>query len=67
MAWKEKHNFILNNKVDIVKKYEEDISIKEIAGIYKVTPHCIWNNLKSWGLLKEHGIKSLLRKMILEG
>lgn len=66
MAWKEKHNFILKNKVDIVKKYKEGVTIKEIADIYKITESSIRHNIKLWGLLKRHGIKYLLSKCLSE-
>ena len=66
MAWKEKHNRIMKNKDDIIKMYEEKIPLEEIAKIYKVSLHCIWENLKSWGAIKGHGIKYLLGKMLLE-
>jgi len=67
MAWKEKHEILLKNKNEIIKKYNKNIPIEEIARIYRVSGGCIYKNLSSWGIIKEHGIKFLLRKMILEG
>jgi predicted DNA-binding protein YlxM (UPF0122 family) len=66
MTWKEKHNHILENKIDIVKRYKEGITLEEIANIYKVSKKCIWNNINKWGLLKRHGIKYLLGKCFRE-
>jgi len=65
-TWKEKHNVILENKKDIIKKYNESVPIEEIAKKYKVSGFCISNNLKLWGMKKKHGIRYLLGKMILE-
>jgi len=42
-TWKEKHDFILENKRDIIKKYNEDIPIKKIASEYGVSTCCISN------------------------
>lgn len=66
-TWKEKHNDVLKNKKDIIRKYNNDMPIKEIAKIYKVSTGCISNNLKLWGIRKKHGIKYILGKLILEG
>ena len=66
-TWKDKHNILLRNKNDIIEKFNNDVSITEIAGIYGVTIGCISNNLKLWGVRKRSGIKFLLSKMILEG
>ena len=66
MAWKEKHEILLKNKNEIIEKYNEGIPIKEIAKIYKVSGGCINKNLGLWGVIKKHGIKYLLGKMILE-
>ena len=66
MTWKIKHNYILENKEDIIKKYKENIPIKEIAKIYKVSESCIRKNLMVWGAIKKHGIKYLLGKMLKE-
>jgi hypothetical protein len=63
MAWKEKHNFILKNKIDIIKKYKENIPIKKISEIYNVSKGCISNNLRLWGAIQRHGIKYLLGKI----
>ena len=75
MAWKEKHEKLLRDKDIIIKiynkhyvKYGDAQKInRKIANIYGVSAGCISENLKSWGVLKEHGIKYLLRKMVLEG
>ena len=63
--WKEKHDRIMENKMDIIKKYKENIPIKEIARIYKVSGGCINNNLRLWGAIQKHGIKYLLGKLII--
>jgi len=65
-TWKEKHNVILENKKDIIKKYNENMPIKEIAKTYKLTSICIYKRLERWGIKKKSGIKYLLGKMILE-
>lgn len=65
-TWKEKHDLLLKNKSDIIKKYNGDVPIKEIAKTYGVSVGCISDNLKLWGVRREHGVKYLLRKMILE-
>ena len=62
MAWKEKYNFILKNKEDIIERYRGNIPVKKIAKIYKVSEGCIYVNLKLWGVIKRHGIKYLLTK-----
>ena len=64
--WKEKHDEIVRNKKDIIKAYNENIPIKEIARIYKVSGGCISKNLKLWGAVQKHGIKYLLGKMLKE-
>ena len=66
-TWKDKHNILLRNKNDIIEKYNDDVSITEIAEMYGVTIGCISNNLKLWGIRKRSGIKYLLSKMLLEG
>jgi len=58
MNWKEKE--------DIIKKYNENMPIKEIAKIYKLTPISIYKRLEKWGIKKKSGIRYLLGKMILE-
>ncbi len=69
-TWKEKHinnrNVIIKNKTDIIKKYKENIPIKEIARIYKISERCINDNLRLWGAIKRHGIKYLLGKLLKE-
>jgi len=65
--WKGKHDGIIKNKKNILKAYNENIPIKEIARVYKVSTSCISNNLKLWGAIKKYGIRYLLKKMILEG
>lgn len=65
-TWKEKHDDILKNKKDIIKKYNNGIPIKEIAKMYEVSTGCINNNLNLWGIRKKHGIKYLLGKMLSE-
>jgi len=65
MNWKEKHNVILENKKDIIKKYKDYIPVKLIAREYGLSIGCINNNLKLWGI-RRSGIKYLLGKMILE-
>ena len=65
-TWKEKHDEIVRNKKDIIKAYDENISIKEIAEIYKVSGGCISNNLRLWGIIRKHGIKYILGKMLKE-
>ena len=64
MDWKEKHKILLENKKGIIKKYNENIPIKEIAKIYKVSYSCIRNNLRLWGIRKNSGIRYLLAKCI---
>ena len=66
MTWKIKHDFILENKEDIIKKHNENIPIKEIARTYKVSGGCINDNLRLWGEIKRHGIKYLLGKILKE-
>ena len=66
MSWKEKHNLILKNKKDIIRKYNDDMPIKEIGKMYKVSMGCISDNLKLWGIRKKHGIRYILRKILLE-
>jgi len=58
MNWKEKE--------DIIKKYNENMPIKEIAKIYKLAPISIYKRLERWGVKKRSGIKYLLGKIILE-
>jgi len=58
MKWKEKD--------DIIKKYNENMPIREIAEIYKLTPISIYKRLERWGVKRKSGIKYLLGKMILE-
>ena len=53
-------------KRDIIKRYNENMPIKEIAKIYSVTSTCIYKRLGRWGIKKKAGIKYLLGKMILE-
>ena len=65
MAWKKKHNYILSNKTNIIKYHEEGISLKKIANTYKVSTHCIYDNLRLWNPPKKHGIKYLLKEMLL--
>ena len=64
MTNKEKHDIIIKNKKDIIKQYNSDISIKEIAEIYGVSIGCISNNLKLWGVRKRSGIKYLLMECL---
>ena len=66
-TWKEKHDILLENMDDIIHAHNENIPIKEIAKVYEVSGGCISHNLKLWGVIKKHGIKYLLRKMISEG
>jgi len=66
MGTKEKHNIIMKNKRDIIKKYNENISIKEIAKTYELSYSCIQRNLRLWGIRKKHGIRYLLGKCIEE-
>jgi len=61
----EKRDLILKNKKDIIREYNDNVSISEIAKIYKVSTGCISNNLKLWGIRKKHGIKYILSKLIL--
>lgn len=56
----------MKNKKDIIKKHNENIPIKEIAEMYKMSISCINNNLKIWGIRKRHGIKYLLAKCLIE-
>jgi len=65
MTWKEKHNKIIKSKVDIIKEYRAGIPIKKIAKAYGVAGSCIYNNLRLWGIVVEHGIKYLLKEMLL--
>jgi hypothetical protein len=73
MAWKEKHKRLLRDKNIIIKiykkyyvKYGDAQKINQkIANIYGVSAGCIRNNLRLWGVIKRHGIKYLLRKMLL--
>ena len=60
----EKHDSILRNKESIIKEYDNNVSISKIAKIYGVSIGCISNNLKLWGVRKNHGIKFLLREVI---
>jgi len=57
----------LKAKKDIIKKYNDDVPIKEIAKEYGVTKGTIYKRLERWGVGKRSGIKFLLGKMILEG
>ena len=66
LNWKEKHVMLLKNKKDIIKRYNYDIPIKEIAKEYGVTTGCISNNLKLWGVRRKRGIRYLLGRMLLE-
>ena len=63
----EKRDSILENKENIIRAYNGNISISKIAGIYGVSVGCISNNLKKWEVRKKHGVKYLLGKMILQG
>ena len=53
-------------KKDIIKKYNENMSIKEIAKMYNLTSICVYKRLERWGYKKRSGIKILLGKMLLE-
>ncbi len=57
--WKEKK--------DIIKKYNENVPIKEIAKMYNLTSVCIYKRLERWGVKKRFGIKYLLGKMLSRG
>jgi transposase len=56
----------MKNKHDIIKQYNNNISIKKIAEKYNVTIDTIYKRLRKWGVRKEHGIKYLLSKCIKE-
>ena len=58
-----KHNLILENREDIIRKYNRHTSMKEIAKLYGVTTGCISLNLKLWGIRKKHGVKFLMREI----
>ena len=67
MAWKEKHERILENKEDIIKQYKDFVPVRVIAREYGVSGGCISDNLRIWGAREKHGIRNLLAKMLLEG
>ena len=67
MAWKEKHERILENKEDIIKQYKDFVPVRVIAREYGVSGGCISDNLSIWGAREKHGIRNLLAKMLLEG
>jgi len=58
---------MIQEKKDIIKKYNENMPVEEIAKAYSVTSTCIYKRLSRWGIKKRSGIKYLLNKMILEG
>ena len=58
MDWEEKK--------DIIKKYNENVPIKEIAKTYNLTSVCVYKRLERWDIKKRSGIRYLLGKMILE-
>ena len=53
-------------KNNIIKKYNENVPILEIAKEYGVEKNTIYKRLERWGIRKRSGIKYLLGKMILE-
>ena len=57
----------LERKKEIIRKYNDNILIKEIAEEYGVKNDTIYKWLKKWGIRKRSGIRYLLGKMILEG
>ena len=58
MDYKEKNN--------IIKKFNENVPITEIAKEYGVKKNTIYKRLGRWGIRRRSGIKRLLGKMILE-
>ena len=67
MTWKEKHELVLNNKDNIIKAYQNGMSVNEIAAIYKISGYCIYYNIRNWNKLnKKHGIKYLLKNLIIK-
>ena len=62
-----KRDFILKNKENIIRAYDDNVTLSKIAGVYGVSVGCISNNLKLWGVRKKHGVKYLLNKMVLQG
>ena len=63
-TWKDKHEKLLKNKDIIIDMYNDKIPMEEIGIQYSVTGFCIHHNLKSWGVIRKHGIKYLLGKLI---
>ena len=64
---KDKHKRLLERKKEIIRKYNDNILIKEIAEEYSVKNDTIYKWLRKWGVRKRSGIRYLLGKMILEG
>ena len=67
MTWKEKHELVLNNKDNIIKAYQNGMSVNEIAAIYKISGGCVYYNIRNWNKLnKKHGIKYLLKNLMIK-
>ncbi|MCK4446834.1 MAG: hypothetical protein KAW56_07110 [Candidatus Marinimicrobia bacterium] len=63
----EKRDLILRNKENIIRAYDDKVTLSKIAKVYGVSVGCISNNLKLWGVRKRHGVKYLLNRIALQG
>jgi transposase-like protein len=48
-AYKGTHKYLQDHKADIIKQYQNKVSVKNIAQQYGVYPVSIYWNLKKWG------------------
>jgi hypothetical protein len=62
-----KRDYILRNKENIIRAYNNNVSLSKIAKVCGVSVGCISNNLKLWGVRRKHGVRYLLNKMVLQG
>lgn len=67
MAWKYKHEKLLEHKEYIIRQYKNNVPIKLIASEQDLSVSSIDRHLKAWGVGARKGIKYLLGKAILEG